>query len=276
MSYSHISFLAPQPASNEIMVLTAGSQATSPEHRIGAQIVDYCLIHHVVAGQGNFYCRGRQYSVGEGSSFFIFPDELVSYESSAESPWHYYWVGFRSVAACQLLSDAGVSADMPIVDFTEGSSVPSLLRLIEQHYMDRSPFAKLQTVAYTQLLLAEYGKSLNANAPQSSTTTEGAGTIDQAIRWMNAHYHEPISIERLAQSIGYHRAHMTKLFHKYTGSSPMAYLFQLRMRRAQSLLHGILSIEQVANATGYADPLYFSKQFKKWMGLTPTEYRHTR
>ncbi|WP_162463336.1 AraC family transcriptional regulator [Paenibacillus psychroresistens] len=275
MSLSHISFLAPNPVSSSITVLTAGSHITKPGHRVGAQIIDYCLIHHVVSGQGFFQCRGQRYTVSAGSSFFIFPDELVDYESSIDSPWHYYWVGFRSGAAYQMLDEMGISIDMPVVEAKGKRRISAFLRLIERHFLDRSAIAELQAQAYTQLLIAEYGKSLHTAIPLKNSN-EGAGNIAKAIRWMNTHYHEPISIERLALTIGYHRSHMTRLFHKYTGTAPMTYLFQIRMRRAQSLLHGHLSIEQVAAATGYADPLYFSKQFKKWMGLTPTEYRNTR
>lgn len=55
----------------------------------------------------------------------------------------------------------------------------------------------------------------------------------------------------------------------------MDYLTDLRMKRAKEFLTETgLSIKAVSYETGYSDPNYFSKIFKKHTGLTPTEYRH--
>jgi AraC-like DNA-binding protein len=53
----------------------------------------------------------------------------------------------------------------------------------------------------------------------------------------------------------------------------MHYLLKLRMERAKLLLQEQLTIEQVASSVGFTDALYFSKQFKKWSGSSPSEYR---
>jgi len=53
----------------------------------------------------------------------------------------------------------------------------------------------------------------------------------------------------------------------------MNYLLKIRMERAKLLLLEPLTIEQVASSVGFTDALYFSKQFKKWYGRSPSEYR---
>jgi AraC-like DNA-binding protein len=53
----------------------------------------------------------------------------------------------------------------------------------------------------------------------------------------------------------------------------MSFLLKIRMERARLLLAEKLTIEQIASSVGFLDPLYFSKQFKKWYGSSPTEYR---
>jgi AraC-like DNA-binding protein len=45
------------------------------------------------------------------------------------------------------------------------------------------------------------------------------------------------------------------------------------MERAKLLLAGDLTIEQIASSVGFTDALYFSKQFRKWYGSSPTQYR---
>ncbi|UUZ80048.1 AraC family transcriptional regulator [Paenibacillus sp. P26] len=93
--------------------------------------------------------------------------------------------------------------------------------------------------------------------------------MEQAIRWLTLQYYQPISIEQMAQSLGYHRTHLSKMFKQHTGLSPMNFLLKIRMERAKLLLLEPLTIEQVASSVGFSDPLYFSKQFKKWYGRSP-------
>ncbi|MNO02539.1 DNA-binding transcriptional regulator AraC [compost metagenome] len=54
----------------------------------------------------------------------------------------------------------------------------------------------------------------------------------------------------------------------------MQFLLKIRMERARLLLSEPLTVEQVAASVGFPDALYFSKQFKKWYGQAPTDYRH--
>lgn len=82
-----------------------------------------------------------------------------------------------------------------------------------------------------------------------------------------------ISIERVAASLGYLRTHFTRVFKQLTNMSPKQYINQIRMERAKELLNTNLSIEQVASSCSFPDALYFSKQFKKWSGASPTQYR---
>ncbi|MNC67478.1 Arabinose operon regulatory protein [compost metagenome] len=47
----------------------------------------------------------------------------------------------------------------------------------------------------------------------------------------------------------------------------------MRMDKAKNLLSGTLTIDQVASSVGFNDALYFSRQFRKFSGMSPSEYR---
>ena len=74
--------------------------------------------------------------------------------------------------------------------------------------------------------------------------------------------------------------YIRKLFKKETGVTPAEYLLKERMALAQQLLSSGISIKfspytvsQVAEACGYSEPLYFSRVFKKYFGVSPSEYK---
>lgn len=97
--------------------------------------------------------------------------------------------------------------------------------------------------------------------------------VQDAVDWLLLNYAKPVSIGKLARALGYHRTHLSKMFKLQTGTSPMQFLLQIRMEQARLLLCTPLSIKQIAYSTGFSDPLYFSRQFKKSFGQPPSTYR---
>jgi AraC family transcriptional activator of mtrCDE len=84
------------------------------------------------------------------------------------------------------------------------------------------------------------------------------------------------SIKSLSNTAGLSRSGFMQRFKSTVGLSPLAVLRQLRMRRAASLLEANMwSIEQVANAVGYASQRSFSRAFRAIYGSDPSEYRNT-
>jgi AraC-like DNA-binding protein len=110
-------------------------------------------------------------------------------------------------------------------------------------------------------------------SPLTEPSSEMNRQIEHAIRWLTLQYSQPISIHQMSQSLGYHRTHFSKMFKQQTGLSPINFLHKIRMERAKLFLLESLTVEQVASSVGFSDSLYFSKQFHKWSGQSPTEYR---
>ena len=55
----------------------------------------------------------------------------------------------------------------------------------------------------------------------------------------------------------------------------MQYLMKVRIEKAKSLMKSSFSIHEIASSVGFNDALYFSKQFRKWTGMTPSEYKYS-
>lgn len=109
---------------------------------------------------------------------------------------------------------------------------------------------------------------------RSLLNTETRTTVEHAIRYMQDHYMEPISLSTLAGLYGMDIKSFSYWFNKYAGIFPIDYLISHRMHRAkQMLMTGGGSIGDIAEAVGYADAHYFSRLFKKHTGLSPKAFR---
>jgi len=85
---------------------------------------------------------------------------------------------------------------------------------------------------------------------------------------------ERIGIEKMASRLGYSPAYCNRVFQRVYGMSPRQYLTGLIIRQAKLLLINTeLTIEGIAYQLGYRDISQFSKQFKRWMNLSPAAFR---
>lgn len=83
------------------------------------------------------------------------------------------------------------------------------------------------------------------------------------------------SVSRLAEELGTSRATLTRLFRNFLGTSPQAYWNKLRMESAVQLVRGgQLSFKEIAEQLGFRNSLYFSTVFRRYTGVTPTDFRN--
>jgi len=98
--------------------------------------------------------------------------------------------------------------------------------------------------------------------------------MDEALRWLNQHLAEDVSINRLVAFMGYSRARLFSLFKAPVGYAPNDYLQRLRILKTKALLaSGTLAEKDMAIACGFKTTSYFIRVFRRQTGLTPLGYR---
>jgi AraC-like DNA-binding protein len=87
-------------------------------------------------------------------------------------------------------------------------------------------------------------------------------------------WQEPFSLSEIAEACHISRSYLCKGFRKYYGTSPASHMIDLKLAHAKELLRDVdLNITEVADECGFSDIFYFSRTFKKRVGVSPKAYR---
>lgn len=98
--------------------------------------------------------------------------------------------------------------------------------------------------------------------------------IREAKDYINNHYNEPISLERLSDKVGFSTAYFSTMFKNEVGINFSEYLLNVRMEKAKELLKETkFSVFDICQKVGYSDIKYFTKRFIQYTSLKPNEYR---
>ncbi|MGE7907423.1 helix-turn-helix domain-containing protein [Peribacillus sp. NPDC094092] len=101
-------------------------------------------------------------------------------------------------------------------------------------------------------------------------------SIQKALTYINLHYTEDISLEKVAQHVYLSANYFSTVFKETTGLSFIEYLTHLRIDKAKSLLMDLdYTIYKIAEDVGYSTPRYFSRVFKSITGMTPSQFRNS-
>lgn len=94
---------------------------------------------------------------------------------------------------------------------------------------------------------------------------------------IDTHYAEPVDLEELARVAGVSENHLLRLFRKVVGTTPMAYLAEVRLGHARDLIvHTETPITEIAHSLGFCDGAHLTNRFRQHFGVSPTELRRSR
>lgn len=152
---------------------------------------------------------------------------------------------------------------------TKPTTVDELLKAIAARLEKR---ASLRSWYATKSALSTNEKSKDAIVNQSIFPI--ASELQEVFKFIEANYHQPITLCDVAQAVGYSPAYLTNRVGSQTGHTVNRWIVERRMVAARSLLQSTdRSVEQIANALGYQNTCHFSRQFRQHHGAPPQAWR---
>ena len=98
--------------------------------------------------------------------------------------------------------------------------------------------------------------------------------LKEVFDYIEAHYHQGITLSDVAEAVGYSAAYLTNQVAKQTGDTVNGWIVKRRMAAARPLLKNTnQTVEEIASKIGYQNACHFSRQFRQHHGLSPTLWR---
>mgnify|MGYP000885152109 FL=1 len=226
----------------------------------------------MLEGEGDFYVKGAHYHLKKGQGFLIEPDTPATYISDKHHPWRYVWFGFSGRCAHDTLSSIGLTQNQPIFTCEDGDKLKKyVFDMLAHNTSDHADHYRLMGMLYLALSVIANAQKDKLEAPS------GNAYVNHAISYIQNHYSMPMKVEELSDYVGINRSYFSDLFKQYTGMSPVKYLQNFRITKAQHMLTiSELSIESIAFSCGYQSAEAFHKIFRKTTGMSPNSYRQEK
>ena len=149
----------------------------------------------------------------------------------------------------------------------------TLVRLLSEAVDDPDPSTQL----YGDGLVTAIAARLFALRP-AARVEDGKGLapwrLRRVIDYMEAHLPDRVDLAHLAQLVGLSTSHFSRAFKASTGMAPYQWQLNARIQRAQTqLINTDASLDQVAEANGFADAVHFGRRFRRLTGAAPASWR---
>ena len=224
----------------------------------------------VVSGEGSFSFNQEQSPLRRGDLVIIPPYTEHTERSSQNHPLEYYVLGIDGIS---FLSQKDRECAQVFCNFEHDPSIHELFR--QMLYEIRTAQYGSQTICQhlLEILIMKIIRSQQL-IPVSINSIRMTKECAQIKEYLDSNYAEHITLDTLTGLTHMNKYYMVHSFTKYAGLSPIQYLNQTRLKRAQHLLKNTnYSISDIASSTGFSSQSYFTQIFRKNFNMTPVKYR---
>ena len=236
------------------------------EREDGAQ--QYILIY-CTEGKGCIEVEDRTYHIGRSDAFCIPKGRRHKYYADPEDPWSILWAHFKGeVTRCYPLEECRVvhmnsrqSDNRMMVLFK------LLFRVLERNYT-------LGNFIYISQVLSLILSEIYFREKTDESTVQDRH-VTMVIRFMYENLKRSLTLEEISEEVKLSRSYLNTIFKTQTGRSPVEFFIHLKMQEACKLLKATdMYIYEVSSELGYEDQYYFSRIFKKVVGVSPRDYKN--
>ncbi len=225
-------------------------------------------IEAIEEGPGCLAFRGRELPTAPGSLLFVSPREVHTNRHTTPAGCTYRVMNLGPELVARTFGGVRAFSREPVV------MDPRLFRLFVATHarLEEAPSRLAGDVLLLRLLAEVFQKSSGPRRHESLGRAERLG-VRRVREYLNQHYAENVSLEDLARVGTLSPYHLHRVFSREVGMSPHAFLVTVRIAKAKTLVYQGRPLRAVAAETGFSDQSHFTREFKRYTGLTPGAFR---
>ena len=249
-------------ASPHFSPLLAGITWPNPSYEIKRIKGECYVFEYVLEGRG-YVCQGDTLlTMEKGDAYVLRQGEYHHYFSDRREPWKKIWFNVSGSLVRHLLSDYGLDTIVKIPSFGDEQYLTAIY-----HTMKKQPVRCAEELA---LLLHQYIQKLSESVGQNQTPSQALSLKN----YIEQNLMLPLSVEDMAGYVHLSRSRAIHLFKEVYGITPYHYYLTQKGELACTLLKcTTLSIQEISDRLGFSDYHHFSGFFRKWYGVSPSQYR---
>ena len=253
----------------DLQILWVSRSDIQPGAGVKSHTHPYYHMFFVQAGRFRFSAADQCYDLLPGQTLLVPPQTEHGYKNETTEHGEYLEIKFALSNNRQLGND---------VQHTDDPLVASLFTQIIREFSDLGKLADDAAAAYLAALLSALTKGARyQKQPQQFHHVDASDCSplsQQIIHYLEAHYSEDLSLDDLAQALGYNKSYLCIAFKKDTRQTILDCLNMIRIRSAAALIvYSDHSLSQVAELCGFTTVSHFNRVFLKYAGITPGHCR---
>lgn len=230
---------------------------------------DQYILIYCTEGKGIIEVEDQIYRLEKSDAFCIPRNVRHKYYADEKEPWSILWVHFKgdNTNYFPLEERKIVHINSRHSDNRMMVLFNLLFRVLERNYTIGNFIYISQVLS---LILSEiyFREKVDESSVQDRHVT-------MVIRYMYQHLHENLTLEEISEEVQLSKSYLNAVFKAQTGKSPVEFFIHLKMQEACKLLKSTdYYIYEVSSELGYADQYYFSRIFKKVVGVSPKDYKN--
>ena len=263
----------PFVAVGHLRYLTAHSPLPPQRHRA------LCVFALAARSAFHFVVGGDAIAIRPGEALLIPPGTTYSTGLEAQTRGELLWLVLRvdqrrpRQGGSSLPDLIGRLARQGVTRGRAPQTAVDLLRRVVHESVDwpgRGEWREAMCAAALAELAREFSYGPTAHQSQHPS-------VRRALAWAEAHAHEPITAADLVRASGMSSTRFYEAFVESLGTSPKDHILRLKIERGANLLRDTdASVTDVAHALGFSSSQHFATAFRRYTGMSPTQYRSSR
>ena len=255
----------------QLAIVCGGYEQCSPNYDINRINYPYFFIKYTIQGKGILDIDSKKINIKPGILTGFESGTAHHYTADPNDPMKHYFITFVGSESKELFSKSSLSKK----HYVEVENTEETLFLFEKMMSlgnNRPEYSQEICCSYLRIILLE--QAINSVKSKASLSISMV-TYQECKFYIDNNFSSIKSVLEVANKCKVDARYMSSLFKRYCHISPSQYLMRLKLNRAANLLLNTdMTVKEISHEVGFIDQYHFSRNFKKFHGMSPKLYRN--